>query len=399
MNVTPEFMRDPYPTYRRMREEAAAHWSDANGGTWFIPRYQNVCEGFLDMRLSSSRKSGSLVNQFPEHIHAEFGASKAVIREWVILQDPPRHTPLRKLMSRAFVRPIITALRPRIQEISDQLLDRAAAEGTVNFVEAFALPLPGQIVCDLLGVESSAQDDFMRWSDDIVEFGGSLAPSVDLFRRAMTSVMDIVEYFQGVLPQRRREKGSDIISLLLRAEETGDVVTTDQVLANCVQLVFAGHETTRNLLANGMHLLLTHQEARETLRREPALMPNAVLEFLRIESPLQLIRRVVDVDMDWCGVKMKAGDGLVLMTGSANRDPAAFPDPDELDIRRAPIKQLAFGHGIHRCFGAELAAVEAEIGLNTVLRRFPNIRLTDREPLRVMNPMLRGLSELGVHLR
>jgi hypothetical protein len=189
-----------------------------------------------------------------------------------------------------------------------------------------------------------------------------------------------------------------MISLLLRAEEAGDVVTPDQVLANCVQLVFAGHETTRNLLANALYLLLTHPEAHADLQREPGLMSNAVLEFLRMESPLQLIRRVVDVDMEWCDVRMKAGDGLVLMTGSANRDPAAFEDPDRLEIRRAPSKQLAFGHGIHRCIGAELAAIETEIGLNAVLRRFPRVCLANPEPQRVMNPMLRGLSELAVDL-
>ncbi|MET0793578.1 MAG: cytochrome P450 [Polyangiaceae bacterium] len=391
-------MRDPFPTYRRMREEAAAHWSDANGGTWFIPRYKDVRDGFLDMRLSSSRKSGAAANQFPEHVRAEFESCQGVMREWLVLQDPPRHTPLRKLMSRGFVRPILEGLRPRIQEVTDQLLDRAASESTINFVEALARPLPGQIVCDLLGVESSVQDDFMRWSEDIVSFGGSLAPSVELFRRAMTSILEMIAYFKEVVPQRRLEKGDDMISLLLRAEEAGDVVTTDQVLANCVQLVFAGHETTRNLLANGLYLLLTHPQALEDLRRDPALMPTAVLEFLRIESPLQLIRRVVDVDMKWCGVDMKAGHGLVLMTGSANRDPEAFDDPDRLDIRRAPVRQLAFGHGIHRCIGAELAAIETEIGLNTVLRRFPGIGLAKAEPQRVMNPMLRGLSELAIHI-
>jgi len=398
MQITPEFIRDPFPTYRRMREEAAAHWSDANGGTWFIPRYKDVREGFLDLRLSSSRKSGAAVNQFPEHIRAEFSAASEVLREWLVLQDPPRHTALRKLMTRGFVRPILEGLRPRIQEVTDQLLDRAAAEGTINFVDAFARPLPGQIVCDLLGVDSAVQDDFMRWSEDIVSFGGSLRPSEELFRRAMTSVLEMIDYFRQIVPKRRLEQGSDMISLLLRAEEAGDVVTPDQVLANCVQLVFAGHETTRNLLANALYLLLTHPEAHADLQREPGLMSNAVLEFLRMESPLQLIRRVVDVDMEWCDVRMKAGDGLVLMTGSANRDPAAFEDPDRLDIRRAPSKQLAFGHGIHRCIGAELAAIETEIGLNTVLRRFPRIRLAKPEPQRVMNPMLRGLSELAVDL-
>lgn len=399
MKITPEFIRNPYPTYTRMRGEAAAHWSDANGGTWFIPRYRDVCAGFLDLRLSSSRKSAAAANQFPEAVRAEFDSCQSVMREWLVLQDPPRHTALRKLMNRGFVRPILEAMRPRIQEVSDRLLDRAQAEDTINFVDAFARPLPGQIVCDLLGVESSVQEDFMRWSEDIVSFGGSLGPSVDLFRRAMTSILDMIAYFEGVVPERRRKKGGDMISLLLRAEESGEVVSTAQVLANCVQLVFAGHETTRNLLANALHSLLSHPDQLQMLRDDPALMPNAVLEFLRFESPLQLIRRVVDVDMEWCGVKMKAGDGLVLMTGSANRDPEAFESPDRLDIRRVPVRHLAFGHGIHRCIGAELAAIETEIGLTTVLRRYPRIRLADMEPERVMNPMLRGLSVLAVHLR
>jgi cytochrome P450 len=398
MQITEAFLQDPYPTYARMREAAAAHWSDANGGTWFIPRYADVCAGFLDVRLSSGRKADAAADQFPKEARPEFEPSLRVMREWLVLLDPPKHTQLRKLMNKGFVKDVMDNLRPRVQQVTDQLLERAAAEGRVNFVEALARPLPAQIICDLLGVEHDVQADFIRWSEDIVSFGGSLKPSVELFRAAQHAVLSMLDYFAKLVPERKRRMGDDMVSLLLRAEEA-DVVTSEQVLANCIQLIFAGNETTRNLIANGMHVLLTRPEAMQNLRDHPELLPNAALEMLRFESPLQLIRRVVDVDMHWCGVHMRAGQGLILMTGSANRDSAAFPDPDKFDLRRGAPKHVAYGHGIHRCIGAVLATMETEIALGSVLRRFRRIEPDAAAPGRLTNPMLRGFSELPVQLR
>lgn len=395
MEITTEFIRDPYPTYARMRASDAAHWSDANGGTWFIPRYADVTAGFLEPRFSSARKAEAAARQFSPELSAEFEPAQRVIREWLVLLDPPKHLELRKLMNRGFVRAIIDSLKPRVQEVADRLVDDIQRQTCVDFVEAFARPLPGQIICHLLGVEESAREDFMRWSEDVVSFGGSLKPSVELFRQAQRSILSMLEYFSRLVPERRARKGQDLISLLLQAEES-ELVSPNQMLANCIQLIFAGHETTRNLLANGLYLLLTHPDQLRMLRAAPELLPDAILEFLRFESPLQLIRRVVDVDMEWGGKQMRVGDGVVLMTGSANRDSNAFPEPDELDIRRAPVRHIAYGHGIHRCVGAALATMEAEVGFATLLRRLPQLRLTGEEPQRLTNPMLRGLSELRI---
>lgn len=398
MQITEAFIEDPYPTYERMRQSAAAHWSDANGGTWFIPRYHDVCAGFLDVRLSSARKADAAADQFPKEVRPEFAPALRVMREWLVLLDPPRHTQLRKLMNKGFAKGVLDGLRPRIQQVTDQLLERAAAEGRVNFVEVLARPLPAQIICDLLGVAHDVQGDFIQWSEDIVSFGGSLKPSLELFRTAQQSVLNILDYFSKLVPERRRRMGDDMVSLLLRAEEV-DVVTSEQVLANCIQLIFAGNETTRNLISNGLHLLLRYPEALQILRDHPESLPDAALEMLRFDSPLQLIRRVVDADLDWCGVHMRAGDGLILMTGSANRDPAAFLDPDKFDIRRASPKHVAYGHGIHRCIGAPLATLETEIALGSLLRRFCRIELDGAAPRRLANPMLRGFSELHVRLQ
>jgi cytochrome P450 len=232
----------------------------------------------------------------------------------------------------------------------------------------------------------------MRWSEDIVAFAGSLRPPIEMFRRAQSSLLEMIDYFGKLVPERRANKGDDLISLLLRAEEDGDILTPEQVLSNCAQLIFAGHETTRNLLSNGLHALLNHPEELARLRADPSLMPGAVRELLRYESPLQFIRRVASQDMDLWGVRVKEGQGVVLMLGSANRDERAWERPDRLDIARVSRNHVAFGHGIHLCIGAALAQMEAEIGFAAVLRRFPGVRLDGAEPVRVMNPMLRGAS-------
>lgn len=409
MQITPDFVRDPYPTYARMRAEAPVHLSDANTGrTWFVPRYDDVGALLRDPRLSAAAKAGGFAAQFPPEARAEFAEWNTVIARWIVLLDPPVHRQVRQLMNQGFTRRLIATMRPKITAICAALLDEVEKEPEFDFMAGFAQPFPAQVIAEMLGVDPADHESFLDWSDAIVSFAGSLRPTLEMFRRAQDGLLAMVDYFAAVLPERRAHPGEDLISLLAGAEEEGQRLSAEDVLANCAQLIFAGHETTRNLVGNGLVLLLRNPAAAEGPPR-PGLPggsvrpwfgggpvpPGLVREMLRYESPLQFIRRVAVADFAIGEAEIRAGDGMVLMLGSANRDERRFPAADTFDPDRPP-GQVAFGYGAHVCIGAALAETEAEIALGQVLARFPGLRLLDPDPPRVMNPMLRGYETLRV---
>lgn len=395
MQITEEFMRDPYPVYAGMRTSAPIHLSDANAGrTWFVPRYNDVINVLRDDRFSAALKAPAFINQFPPEHRAQFQPFNQSVAGWVVLQDPPAHRQLRQLMNKGFTRHLVAALRPKVTEIATSLVDTMGQRRSGDFMTDFAQPFPAAVIATMFGVPAADLNTFISWSDDIVLFAGSLRPTLDVARAAQHGLSSMTEFFRRLLPERRANPGDDVISLLVSVRDNGEQLTDGQVLANCAQLIVAGHETTRNLVANGLWTLLNHPDQLAKLRADPSLMTSAIREMMRFESPLQFVRRVAREDFEYLGTTIKAQDGVVTILGSANRDPDFFADPDRFDITRNPTGHVALGYGPHVCLGAALAEMETEVALGLLLDRFPDLRAVDEEPKRVMNPMLRGFAEL-----
>ncbi|BCJ50048.1 cytochrome P450 [Actinoplanes sp. NBRC 14428] len=395
MRITPEFMRNPYPTYADMRAAAPLHLSDANTGrTWFVPRYRDVVDVLRDDRFSTSLKAPGFINQFPPEARPEFEPFNTSVAGWIVLQDPPHHRPLRQLMNKGFTRRLISTMRPKVTAVATRLVDAMERQGSTEFMADFAQPFPAAVIAEMLGVPPADMQTFVTWSDSILHFTGSLKPTLEEARAAQHGLLSMGEFFRTVLPERRAHPGDDVISLLVSAREGGDRLTDEQVLANCAQLIVAGHETTRNLVANGLWALLAHPDELAKLRADETLMTSAIREMMRFDSPLQFIRRVAREDFDYAGQRILRNDGVVTVLGAANRDPEMFPDPDRFDVTRNPIGHVALGYGAHVCLGAALAEMESEVAFQLILHRFPGLRAVDEEPARVPNPMLRGFAEL-----
>jgi hypothetical protein len=316
---------------------------------------------------------------------------------WMLQQDPPDHTRLRGLVVKAFTARRVEDMRPRIQQVVDQTLDRVAAHGRMDLIEDFAFRLPVTIICDMLGIPEDHRETFYARSRD----GGRLLDPVPLspaeIAEANAGTALTQMYFQQLFELRRKNPGDDLTTQLVQAEEDGSKLSNEELTANIILLFGAGHETTVNLIGNGLLALHRNPDQLALLKANPALITNAIEEFLRYDSSVQLSGRVTleDID-DLGGKKIPKGETVLCLLGSANRDPAVYPDrPDRLDITRPNVRPLSFGGGIHFCLGAQLARIEAEIAIATLLRRLPDLRLDDAE-----NPewrptfVLRGLKKL-----
>ena len=315
------------------------------------------------------------------------------------MNDPPNHTRLRGLVTEAFSPRMVDGMAPRIQRICDSLIDEFGDHGQVDLIDHFAYPLPATVICEMLGVPSGDQQQFRDWSEDIVAFSaGSGIVLQQVAEQAQKSQSELVLYFRDLIVQRRRRPRQDLISALIALEKQGNKLTEMEIHAMCVQLFVAGDETTTNLIGNGLLALLDHPTVLRRLRVEPTLNRSAVEEFLRYDSPVQRAARVASEGFQIRGKRIKEGDSVMLMFGSANRDPLQFTDPDRLDICRKPNNHLAFGRGTHFCIGALLARLEARIAFATVLRRLPEFHLTGK-PLKWRTTMaMRGLKSLPIEL-
>jgi len=394
-----EFKSNPYPAYSRLRSNGPIHWADDFfGGAWLLPRYTDVKTTLRDPRLSAAR-SHTFVDQFSPEARSELAEFNRIFAMWLLFLDNPQHGRLRKLMNKGFTPAMILSMRPRIQKIVDSLLDRIIGADKFDFMRDFAYPLPALVIAEMLGVDAVDQSDFIAWSDNVAAFFSNSQATWEHAQRAQHSLVAMTEYFRVVLLERRRNLGDDLIGLLIRIEEEGDVLTTEELVAQCSLLLFAGHETTRYLLGNGLLLLLQHPDQLERLKNDPTLMKNAVQEFLRYDSPVQFIIRIATGDFTMLGQQIKAGQKVVPLNGSANHDPRKFLGPDTLDITRKTSGHLAFGYGVHACLGATLSSLEAEIAFNTILHRLPNLHLTKKTPDWRSDVGFRGLKTLPLASR
>lgn len=397
---TPEAIADPYRTLRPYQEQAPVFWSDHLGG-WCVTRYDDVRNAFRDPRLSSDR-----IRPFMAQAKAEIREIVKPLGEnltlWMVFNDPPDHTRLRELANKAFTSRAVEALRPDIEKIVDNLLDEIEAKPgrEFDFIFDFAYPLPATVIATMLGVPQKDVDLLKKWSDGLAKFVLTSRSDPDRYRVAAEGMQEMTEYFRGFIEDHAKRDEDDITTGLIKARDEGDKLTAEELVAMVVLLLFAGHETTTQMLANGTRGLLESPEQWRDLyehRDDVKVVRNAVEEVLRWDGPSMSMIRVAGEDFDWYGNKVKQGDRVFLFMCSANRDPRVFDDPDKLDIRRKAAKQnIAFGYGIHFCIGAPLARLEGEIAFPKILERFPTLKLAEADPPWSDSILTRGMLRMPV---
>ena len=390
------YRSNPYPTYERLRMKDPVHRSRLTGGL-MLSRYDDVASVLRDARFSSDgRKSPTYAKNRAQMIKAGVFEEGEDEGGSMLRMDPPDHTRLRSLVSRAFTPRTVEALRPRIEQIVEEQLDAVAKSGRMDVIRELAYPLPVTVIAELLGIPTEDRERFKHWSDESIRTLGF--GSIEDARRSMRAMRELRAYLEPIAQERRREPREDLLSALVAAEEQGDKLTLDEVYSTITLLLVAGNETTTNLIGNGLLALLRHPDQLRLLRDDPSLIGGAIEELLRYDSPVQFTSRLPSEDVEISGHVLKAREEVLLLLGSANRDPAQFTDPDRLDITRENGHHLSFSHGIHFCLGAPLARLEGQIALSALVRRFPNMRLATDRPQWGENLLLRGLSSLPVGL-
>lgn len=386
--LDPAFVADPYPTYHRLRAEDPVHRSPL--GFWVLTRYDDVVSVLRDPRMGKEAIEAAAA--------ARYGTPRPAVGLSMLLRDPPDHTRLRGLVSKAFTPRVVQGLRPRIQEIVDSLLARVEGAGAMDLIADFAYPLPVIVICEMLGVPADDRDTFRAWGLDVARsLDAVLLPAgSDVARRGRASRDQLAEYFRRLIAARRRSPRADLLSDLIAAEEAGDKLSEDELLATCILLLIAGHETTVNLIGNGTLALLRHPAELQRLREAPSLVQSAVEELLRFDGPVQRMTRVPGEDVVVGGTTIAKGDLVMTFIGAADRDPAHFPEPDRLDLARADNRHIAFGWGIHFCLGAPLARIEGQIAIGTLVERLPRLALATPAPEHRESLTLRGLKALPV---
>lgn len=398
--LDPAFRADPYPIYRRLLAEDPVHQTVF--GVRAFARWED-CRAILHDHAhfsSDDRNSPSFgVEQTAfSTLLAEEGMDVSLDDRPFLFMDPPDHTRLRRLVNLGFTPRTVEALRPRIQQIVDELLDDIADKGEAELIEALAYPLPVRVICEMLGVPSEDVHEFQGWSQVLAS---SLDPDIgivpeDQMRLRAKAVVESREYFRGLVEKRRADPRDDILSALIAAGEDGDKLAEHELLSTCSLILIAGHETTVNLIGNGVLQLLRHPDQLARFRDRPDLTANAIEELLRFDPPVQFDGRVCIQDTEIGGAQVKAGEFVMQLLGAANRDPEKFPDPNTFDIERDTSGHLAFGYGIHFCLGAPLARIEGQVALRSLFDRFPALRLETDEPVYKPQITIRGLAALPV---
>ncbi|GKQ54920.1 cytochrome P450 [Bradyrhizobium sp. Ce-3] len=390
--LAPEFIRNPYPYYERLRRLDPMHLNAH--GAFVASRHAEASLVLRDKRFGKDYVERSIRRYGPKIMDEPVMRSMG---HWMLQQDPPDHTRLRGLVVKAFTARRVEDMRPRIQHVVDDTLDRIIPQGRMDLIEDFAFRLPVTIICDMLGIPEEHREAFYNGSRD----GGRLLEPVPMtaeeIKQGNASNAMAAMYFHQLFELRRKQPGDDLTTQLVQAEEDGQKLTNEELTANIILLFGAGHETTVNLIGNGLLALFRNPDQLALLKANPGLITNAIEEFLRYDSSVQLTGRVALEDIeDLGGKRIPKGESVLCLLGSANHDEAVYPDhPERLDIRRPNVKPLSFGGGIHFCLGAQLARIEAEIAISTLLRRIPDLRLDDAE-----NPewrptfVLRGLKRL-----
>jgi len=393
----PAVRANPWPVFHDLQAHEPVHRSSALRA-WVLTRYDHVREVLLDSRFSTER-IGPFIEHLPEAAREPMQVLDRAVGEWAIFQDPPNHTRLRGLMNRAFTPNAAERMRPVAQRVVDRLLDEVSDAGQMDVIREFAFRLPILVICEMLGLPGEHFQMFKDWCDELALFVGGSRAIEDKYPRARRAAHELIDYFRRQIADRRTSPRDDLISGLVTARDEAARLSEDELVAQCILLLFAGNEATSNLIGNGTLVLLRHPAALDQLRRNPDIIQSAVEELLRFESPAQSVVRLATEDIEIDGTMIRKGDRLHLLLNAANRDPTRFPDADTLDLLRDPNPHIAFGHGIHYCIGGPLAKVEAQVAFSTMLRRFEHLTLEIDEPEWLDSMTFRGVKSLPVSFR
>jgi cytochrome P450 len=389
--LEPEVLANPYPLYHKLRSEDPVHW-DRFLHTWVVTRYpdvMNVLHSFSADRTPTPEQLTAM------GLSALNPIAKVMVKQ-MLFMDAPAHTRLRSLASAAFTPGKVEVLRGHIQEIADNLLDRVQTRGRMDIIADFAAPMPAIVTAEMLGVPTEDHANLKKWSADFAEMLGNFQHNPDRIPRVLESTNNLTTYFQAAIVKARQHPREGLIHSFMTAEIDGDRLTDEEIVANCVVILVGGQETTTNLIGNGLLTLMRNPDQLAQLRDDPSLIPSAVEELLRYESPSQHTGRIAREDVQIGDKQIRKGQAVMAIMAAANRDPERFPDPDRLILDRSDNKHLAFGWSSHFCFGAPLARMEGQIAFETILRRLPNLEAAP-EPLTWRNNSgLRGLTALPV---
>lgn len=389
--LDPAVLANPYPLYHKLRSEDPVHW-DPYLHAWVVTRYADVVTVF--QRFSANR------TYTPEQLET-LGLSalkplaQVMIHQMLFL-DPPDHTRIRGLASKAFTPRRVAILRSHIQDITNSLLDAVQDKGEMDIIADLAYPLPAIVTAEMLGVPASDWQQLTAWSADFAQVLGNFQHNPDYASKAIRSLEEMVVYFRSAVQEQREHPRDGLISAYLNAEIDGDRFTEEEVIANTIVTMVGGQETTTNLIGNGLLSLLRHRDQLEKLRADLSLIPSAVEELLRYESPSQHTARLAPDDVELGGKKIRKRQAVIAVMGAANRDPERFPEPDRLDVERQDNRHVAFAWASHFCFGAPLARIEGQVAFESVLRRMPNLALKPEPISWRANLGLRGLTALPV---
>jgi cytochrome P450 len=390
---------DPFPEFARLRAEDPVHWSPAMKA-WIVTRYADVKQVALNNRQISADRLTPFFKTNPEYQKGSIESLVRYLNHWMVFRDPPDHTRLRRLFNKAFTPTSVENLRPNIEDIVSHLIDGMQAKvrrgETVDYIADFAYPLPASVIMDLLGVPRADLERVKVWSDDIALFIGTAQVAGNKYLRAEAGAKAMSDYFRALVEARTAQPQDDMISQLVLARDDRDALSTDEIIGTCILLLFAGHETTTNLIGNGFIHAMRNRCEWERLVADSSLAPTAIEEFLRYDGPSGALARVAAADLEMGGKTIREGQRVFAFMNSANRDPEAFEDAERFDIGRAQNPHLTFGHGIHFCLGAPLARLEAQVAAVRLAERLPDIRLCGGEPEWHDSLILRGVKSLPV---
>ena len=392
----PVFKENPYPTYAELRSTAPVYRTELpdGRGLWLITRYEDVLAVLKDGRFVKDWRKALTPEQLAQV--PPIPPVMEPLTHNMLDTDPPDHERLRSLVSKAFTPRLIERMRPRVQAIADSLLDAVQDRGEMDLIDDYAFPLPITVIAELLGIPAEDRNRFREWSNAAVSGNSTQEYLEEILIPHMTAFND---YLLALSEEKRKNPKDDLVSALVRAEEAGDKLSEDELLGMVFLLLVAGHETTVNLIGNGVLALLQHPDQLQKLKDDPSLIKPAVEELLRYDGPVETsTERFAREDIDLGGTVIPRGEMVLVVLGAADRDPERFADPDELDITRADNRHLAFGKGIHHCLGAPLARMEGQIAISTLLDRMPNLRLKDSPDSLSWRPgmVIRGLKGLPV---
>ena len=389
----PSVLADPFPLYTRMRDEEPAHWSPRLKA-WVLTRYEDVKRVCLDTGTMSSDRLRPFFATLPSAEAAKVAELARYLTLWMVFRDPPEHTRLRRLAAKVFNVRSISALRPNIERLTQWLLDSVSDRKEFDFIGDFAMPLPALVIIDMLGAPREELGRLKRLSDEMALFIGSARDAADKYERAGAATREMADIFRELITARRAAPQRDLLSELVALDDGGDRLCDDELVAMCILLLFAGHETTTHHLANGLRALLRFPGELEKLRANPSLGPAAVEELLRYDGPIGAQVRIVQQPQTFHGQPFRTGDRVFLMMNAANRDPRAYDQPDRVDLARNGVPHLTFGFGAHICLGFPLARLEGQVALPAVLARWRRLELAS-ESIEWMDSMvLRGMTAM-----